>query len=138
MGKKLIIKGADFSQNAISEEFNITNLLTVESGINGFSYANSGNRSGIIPRFDLSNYLTKYTKIKIITKITSIFFITEFLEGRANNAFFIPPIETLSFVPPGIYESTFENLGESQIYLGANVEGLYDNINDVATIFLIK
>jgi len=87
MGKNLIIKGADFQNNALIVDIDITQLCdnVFVKGINGVSMGDASARAGIRPRVDISGYKAQgYNKIEINVKIANC--VTTYLCGTADQS----------------------------------------------------
>lgn len=85
MGKNLIIKGADFENNTIIGNIDITEIIGVNfvKGKNGITVSNTANRGAIFPRIDLTSYKAQgYHKIEVIVKVANC--VTSFLCGSLN------------------------------------------------------
>lgn len=144
MGKNLIIKGADFSANAIpKEDIEITSLLTLVKGVNGINLSEDAERAGLLPRFDISPYAEEgYTKIKVVTKVNGIIsFLTNSEDASASgNIYQIAPTPPdTGYAPAGEYIATIENV--IGYYFGVNIDlttaGDLSNLSDYMSVILV-
>lgn len=145
MGKRLIIKDANFSANAIDrviEDMDITSLLTFVKGINGASMSSNASRAGIRPRLDISSYMSQgYTKTKVVLKKNGI---TVFLGNSANKAVGEQHPQVIitdrgdGYGNAGTYINTIE--GGANVYVGCNINlteaGDYENLSDYMSVIL--
>lgn len=143
MGKKLIIKGADFSANGIdSTMLNITNIFTLVDSFNGNTMASANGRKGVSPRIDLSSYKSAgYTKIKVVAKKNGCVCILTPTMGSIQNR-----QDTIYILgDSGVWGTAgtyIEDLDDTAKYFGGNINkdeaGDYSNLSDYMDVYVLK
>lgn len=70
MGKTLIIRGADFSENKVSKFENVSKSMVIVRGISGITLSDDdNNRAGLNPRINLTSFINEgYTKAVLTCK----------------------------------------------------------------------
>lgn len=148
MGKKLIIKGADFSANCIPQEIvwtNITDRLTIQKGISGVTTAESSDENAVYPRFDVS----EFSVIKFVIAKSGVgpFFSsmeTGNTSAAANREYLAAMFDAREpsgtvYITPGTYEVNMADVGERLIYIGAKLyiplAGDHDNASDYMEVY---
>lgn len=129
MGKKLIIKGADFSTNAVAidKKINITELITtLADNINGVLGDTASDRKAVYPRFSIEQYRQSgFRFISVNVKSLGCFpFVTSVgptgdtprnTKATFNNS--------EDYIPKGVYTLNLDDINPTQsfIYFGLNI-----------------
>lgn len=127
MGKKLIIKGADFSANGVlfPININITKLITTfVDGINGVRGNENSDRKAVYPRFSIERYRQAgYSKISVNVKSLGCYpFITSIgPKGLVDNTTVIN-FDVSQYLSKGEYTLNFDDIDSSFIYFGLNID----------------
>ena len=126
MGKRFIIKGADFSENAISQDtttLNITSLMTFVDNIHGVSSNSSTSYKAVYPRFDLSEYMASgWATIQIVVKSEGCFPFVSPNKTGATNGDYTVLVEGETYLPTGTYTFNLADARPGDVYFGLNIK----------------
>ena len=150
MGKKLIIKGADFSTNAVAidKKINITELITtLADNINGVLGNAAPDRKAVYPRFSIEQYRQLgFRFISINVKSLGCFpFVTSV--GPTGNAQTAKATfnNSKDYIPKGVHTLNLDDINPTQsfIYFGLNINKSLadissDNLSDYIEITMSK
>jgi hypothetical protein len=152
MGKKFIIKDADFSANAVAIELSpidVTSLMSFVPNWDGVQDIYKSDRCSISPRFDISPYILQgYTKIRV-TVVTStsdpagVFpFIAQKSTGEVSGGDYEIISAPAGYLAPGVYEKNLSDFSAANKYFGVNINtnnvGVYSNLSDYMTVEFIS